>query len=127
MTWDDLLLAKDVIAPDSRISFYMLRKYADHGLLKRIGRKWIIAESRVVLTRKTGEYEVKFCGDPSILWGLYRKMYHILPNHKLPIIEVVSKRGDLPFLLMRWNKVYPELDKYLKNHRVRPVYDLWRC
>ena len=127
MTWDDLLLARDVIAPDSNISYNVIRKYADHGLLKRIGHKWIIAESRMVLTRKTDKCEVKFCGDPSILWGLYRKMYYVLPDHKLPIIEVVSKRGDLPFLLMRWNKFYPELDKYLKDHHVRPVYDLWRC
>lgn len=127
MTWDDLLLAGDVIAPDSKISYNVIRKYADYGLLKRIGRKWIIDESRVVLTRKTGEYEVKFCGNPSILWGLYRKMYHVLLDHKLPMIEVVSKRGDLPFLLMRWNQFYPELDKYLKDHHVRAVSDLWRC
>ena len=127
MTWDDLLLAKDVIAPDSKVSSYLIRKYADQGLLKRVGRKWIIVESRVVFQAlKTGECEVRFCGDPSLLWGLYRKMHHVLHNQKLPMIAVMSKRGDLPYLLMRWKQYHPELRNYLTRHHVRVVADLWR-
>ena len=31
MTWEDLMLARHLIAPDLRVSYYLLRKYADLG------------------------------------------------------------------------------------------------
>ena len=127
MEWDDLMLAKDAIAPQRPISSqYLLRKYANHGLLRQQGRTWMISESRAVLESSAiGECHMQFCGDPSVLWGLFRHMRDHTPQ--LPVIEVVDKRGEMPSLLMKWEQNQKDrLIKYLERHSVRIVSNLWR-
>lgn len=127
MKWDDLMLAKDVIAPDLRISYYLLRKYAHNGLLLQRGHKWEISESRVVLKPLSDDKcQMDYCGDPSILWGLYRWLYHKEQYHELPTIEIIDKRGDLPFLQMIWQlRLHGSLERYLKKHNVVIGTQLW--
>jgi hypothetical protein len=142
MKWDDLLLTRDILAPGQQISFPLLRKYEKYGLLIQQGQTWRIAESRAVLKLSTWECQVQFCGDPSILWGLYRyvsssisglKKRTVLrpdthpPLRTLPSIEVINEQRQLPFLFMRWRSELTEKVKtYLSDHNVRIVSDLWR-
>ncbi len=50
MKWNDLMLAKEAIAPGQQsFSESLLRKYARYGLLTQRGQLWMIAESRAVL------------------------------------------------------------------------------
>ncbi len=127
MKWDDLMLAKDAIAPNLRISYRLLCKYADHGLLLQRGRKWEIHESRVVLKPLSGDRcQMEYCGDPPILWGLYRRMYHEMPNHELPVIDVIDKRGGAPYLQIIWHlSLRSALERYLKKHNVVIGGELW--
>lgn len=127
MKWDDLMLAKDAIAPNLRISYYLLRKYADHGLLLQRGHKWEIHESRAVLKPLSGDRcQMEYCGDPSILWGLYRRMYHEMPNHELPVIDVIDNRGGVPYLQIIWHlSLRSALESYLKKHNVVIGGELW--
>lgn len=102
MKWDDLLLAQEIIAPDLRLSAYLLRKYEKHGLLVQKGRRWMIVESRAVLANVgQDKCRLEYCGDPSVLWRFYRWMSR--PRISLPDIEVVNKHGEAPYLRMNWD------------------------
>jgi hypothetical protein len=127
MKWEELMLAKDVIGPDQRISYYLLRKYEDHGLLEQRNRRWIIAESRAVLNPiDINKVILNYCGNPCILWGLYRKLFHLLKEGSLPVIDVVNKRGELPYLQMIWERnVQTEILSYLKKNDVYLGNSLW--
>jgi len=127
---EDLFLAKDIIAPDARqLSTYLLRKYANLGFLLQRGRLWEIAQSRAVVISHASELcQMDYCGDPSILWGLYRKMYYESPNHQLPVIEVINKRGaqEVPYLQMKWNvSLKEQLIRYLQSRGVLMGEALW--
>ena len=116
MKWDDLLLAKDVIAPSLRFSPYILRKYERLGIAVLRGRRWMIRENRAQLTMLAGaSFQLNYCGDPSILWGLYRRMICDIPGGNLPIIEVIDKRGEAAYLSMIW----PERSRKLIEHYLR--------
>ena len=126
MKWSDLMLAKEAIAPEQRgFSESLLRKYAHYGLLEKRGVKWAITESRAVFELPIdGECNMQFCGNPAVLWMLFRYMSD--KTSSLPIIEVINKRGELPFLSMRWKQEQQAIiEKYLKNHNVCFVSDLW--
>jgi len=127
MKWDDLMLAKDVIAPNLRISYSLLRKYEDQGMLLQRGRKWEIRESRATLRSLSGDgCQMEYCGDPSILWGLYRRMYHERPNCDLPIIEIIDKRGWIPYLQIIWHSsLRSALERCLRNYKVVISRQLW--
>jgi hypothetical protein len=128
MRWNDLMLGKEAIAPEHP-GFYegLLRKYTNHGLLRLRGHTWMIAESRAVLKTTAGdEHRLEFCGNPTVLWGLFKHMRSHTHDAPLPGIDVVKKRGELPFLLIRWQASQEErVRKYLQNHNVRIVSDLW--
>lgn len=126
MKWSDLMLAKEAIAPAQRgFSEALLHKYARYGLLEKRGVRWVIADSRAVVEPSVdGECNLRFCGDPSVLWSLFRYMSDKTSN--LPIIEIVNIKGELPFLLMRWQKgCRSVIEKYLQNHHINLVSDLW--
>jgi len=132
MRWNDLMLAKEAIAPGQPgFSEPLLRKYAYYRLLRQRGHTWIIAESRAVLeSSAAGDCDLRFCGNPAVLWSLFRYVYDQAPGFSLPVIEVVNRRGDLPFLLMRWREEQRRpIKKYLEDpkHNVRIVSDLWRA
>ncbi len=125
LRWSDLLLAKEVIAPEQHLSAYALRKYERHGLLEQRGVRWLIVESRAVFEPAVdGEWNLRFCGNPVVLWRLFRYMsVHAI---SLPVIEVINRRGEPPFLLMRWKEEHKvRIAKYLENREVRIVSDLW--
>ncbi len=125
LTWDDLQLAREIIAPKDHLSFPLLRKYEKEGLLIQKGRRWMIAESRATIIEiGEGDFLLQYCGNPSILWGLYRKMHS--HRQQLPEIEVINKRGQLPYLQMIWDKTAErEVNRYLseKSIQIRPT--LW--
>ncbi len=142
MKWSELLLAKEAIAPQEKeFSEALLRKYARYGLLEQRGQIWKIADSRVVFKPSVhGMCHVLFCGDPSVLWGMYRFIVSSNPElltqrtiwrpgeamRPVPIIEVMNERGQLPYLLMRWQQdMRDEVQTYLERHNVRIVSDLW--
>lgn len=124
MQWDDLMFAKDVIDPNNRISYYVLRKYAEYGLLSQRGHKWFIRESRATLRKKNeNEFELAYCGDPSILWSLYRKMSN---DTLLPVINVIDKRGQLAYPSMIWDPDFQNIIKqYLGKQNVLIAESLW--
>jgi len=128
MKWRDLILANAAIEPKQKLSYDLLSKYKEHGLIERNGRFWRIAESRVVLDSSENDgCHMKFCGDPSVLWGLYRRINNLYHDLKLPTIEVVDKKNEMPFLFVRWENVdEKDLRKYLERHNVHIVSDLWR-
>ena len=128
MKWGDLILANAAIEPKQRLSYDLFNKYKECGLIERNGRFWRIAESRVVFDSSENDgCHMKFCGDPSVLWGLYRRIHGLYHDLKLPAIEVVNKKNEMPFLFVRWKNVdETDLRKYLERHNVHIVSDLWR-
>lgn len=131
MKWDDLIFAKDIISPSLRISnstlYNTLRKYLDHGFLTQRGHKWLIKQSRSALKHRAHEQcRMDYCGDPSILWGLYRYMYHKTSQESLPTIEVIDEGEDVPYLQMTWPlHLHKELKNYLNRHHVIVGTTLW--
>lgn len=125
MKWDDLLLARDIIAPGLRLSAYLLRKYEKYGLLVQQGVRWKIAESRATLEDVGKEKcRLDYCGDPSVLWRLYRWMSR--PDISLPNIEIVNKRGEVPYLRMNWDaRLYDEIIYRLQHMNVHIGSSLW--
>jgi hypothetical protein len=125
MKWEDLQLAQQIIAPGHRLSPYLLRKYETEGLLLQRGIRWTIAESRAVILSETGSCRLQYCGDPSLLWGLYRRMSHTTCK-ALPMIDVISNRGGLPYLEMEWDQNLTQpLERYLRNKSVQLRSTLW--
>lgn len=118
MKWDDLMFAMDVIAPNLRLYHDTLRKYADHGILLQQNHRWKIGESRnEIKWVNRNSFQLNYCGDPSILWGLYHHMYHARQGATLPVIEVKDNKDEVPYLQMEWpKKSYNRLEKYLKHH-----------
>lgn len=75
MQWDELANLRNLIAPDRQDDDRLQRQLYDYkrfGFLTRDGGAWTITESRAKLQCDETVCEVSFCGDPSILWGLYR-------------------------------------------------------
>lgn len=133
LKWDDMMLAKEVISPSARLSYYLLRKCEEQGLLIQKGRYWMIGESRAVIQKQDQALLLHYCGDPSILRGVYRLAFELLRRlnpeiraPKLPIIEVIDRRGQIPYLSMSWEpRLRDELEKYLRKHGVRISSSLW--
>ena len=125
MKWDELLFARDVIAPGHRLSAYLLRKYENGGFFMKKGVRWKIAESRATLVSINDEQcQLDYCGDPSVLWRLYRRLYR--PGIKLPDVEVINKRGELPYLRMTWDAhLGDEISYRLQHMNVRIDSSLW--
>jgi len=128
MKWEDILLARAAIYPKGKISYYLLRQYEDQGLLKQRGGYWMIAESRASLNSiGTGKCILDFCGNPSIIWGLFRYIFDRVKETKLPIVEVVDERGKGPYLQICWDENQEaDINKYLKLHQVKIVSDIWK-
>jgi hypothetical protein len=127
MRWEDLVLAKDVIAPKSHLSPYTLHKYERLGYTVLRGRRWFIREHRAEsIILQNGVFELHYCGDPSILWGLYRRMICDIPGESLPIIQVSDKRGEVPYLKMTWPlRCRIDIEKYLQRNSVKTGGPLW--
>jgi hypothetical protein len=127
MKWEDLVLAKDVIAPSSRLSPYILRKYERLGLIEQRGHRWKIRENRAESVPLPGEaFQLNYCGDPSILWGLYRRIICDISGERMPVIEVSDKRGEVPYLKMIWPAQCRDMvEKYLSRNGVIVGGPLW--
>jgi hypothetical protein len=127
MKWEDLLLAKDIIAPGATLSPFLLRKYEQHGILQLRGRRWEIRESRAETTsidRKT--LGLNYCGDPSKLWSFYKHMSHQAGHKMLPKIEVRNKRGEVPYLEMDWPQhTRSQIEDYFERNKVVFKAILW--
>jgi hypothetical protein len=126
------MVAKEAIAPcEPLFSSRLLRQYEDHGLLVERGRKWIIGESRAVINTVDDKIEVDYCGAPPILWHLYRIMQHVIAEQKLgsnelPMLEVVNKRGILPFLRMAWKaSLRRDIESHFRRRNVSVRSSLW--
>ena len=131
MKWQDLLLAREAIAPNDQSPLnqlqYRLREYVNCGLLARQHHSWVIAESRAIieLSDKSG-FRLSYCGNPALLWTMFRHLHSQFPD-SLPVIEVINQRGELPFLQMEWRETQrAAVLKYLQNHHVNIVSNLWR-
>jgi hypothetical protein len=127
MKWEDLVLARDVIAPSTRFSPYILRKYERLGVVVQRGRRWMIRESRAESIVLPGaSFQLNYCGDPSILWGLYRRMICDIPGERLPMIEVIDKRGEAAYLKMTWPiQSRGTIEQYLHRKGVAVGGSLW--
>lgn len=125
MKWDDLIFARDVIAPRLRLSAYLFRKYEKDGFFIQKGVRWKIAESRAVLANVENEKcQLDYCGDPSLLWRVYRWMSR--PGISLPNIQVINKRGEIPYLRMNWDAHHrDEIIHRLQHMNVRIGSSLW--
>jgi hypothetical protein len=127
MKWDDLVLARDALAPELPLSPYLLHKYARHGITLLRGHRWEIRESRAeigLVDRNTSR--LKFCGDPSKLWGLYKELSQKARYRMLPIIEVKNNRGEVPYLQMDWPQYMQyEMEKYFVDNGVVLGPILW--
>jgi hypothetical protein len=128
MRWEDILLASTAIEPKKRISYYLLRQYADQGLLKQKGHYWIISESRASFkSTESGKCLLEFCGNPSIIWGLFRYLFDRANEMQLPIVEVVDDRGKVPCLNICWDEnLKAIIKKYLERHQVKIVSSIWK-
>jgi hypothetical protein len=127
MKWEDLALARDVIAPSARFSPYILRKYERLGIAVQRGRRWMIRENRADLMALPGtSFQLNYCGDPSILWGLYRRMICDIAGERLPMIEVIDKRGEAAYLKMTWpTQLRETIENYLRRNGVSFGGSLW--
>ena len=133
MKWQDLMLAKEAIAPNYFLNRNLLYEYSNSGLIIHRGHHWMIAESRAKFESPGDEdFQMNYCGDPTILWRLFRYVYDKVPAYPLPKVEVIKKIGELPYLLTRWNSEQQKyVLKYLENknkeqYNIRIVTDLWR-
>ncbi len=128
MNWQDLLLAREAIAPEGhKVWRPRLKEYVNRGFLEFQGHRWRIIESRCKLeSTDEGDCLMSYCGNPAILWGMFRRVHELHPQCPLPEIEVV--KDELPYLEMLWDAQQTEVvKKYLGNHKeVRIVSDLWR-
>ncbi len=129
MRWEELLLAQELLAPQRRVSQSLLLKYERYGLLKQRGQKWMFAESRAVMKQTDAEAcELHYCGEPNVLWNLFRYMFEHFSTLQLPKVVVVNRRGELPFMQMSWKQEQQErIKKYLTNKNVRIAADLWEA
>lgn len=127
MKWEDLVLARDVLAHGLQLSPYLLHKYEHHGFLVQRGHRWFINESRAEIRRMTRDQcLMKFCGDPSVLWGLYRRLSQQMHGADLPLIEVINNRGEIPYLQIAWPlRMRSEIEQHLRNHNVAVGAILW--
>jgi hypothetical protein len=118
LRWEELLLAREVLAPQEELSHYMFRRYAKYCVLQQHGLRWRLDQSRADwLSTSEAHCELAFCGDPSILWSLYRQM--VKRSVKLPTIDVVAKRGELPYMKMIWpSEQRAEIQRYLAAKNV---------
>ena len=131
MKWQDLLMAREAIAPNgSQVSRYYLKEYVNRGFLEFDSHhRWRIIASRCKFEfTDEGDCLMSYCGNPAILWGLFKYMNS---NHlviALPEIEVIKHKGELPYLQMLWTAKQTEsVKKYFSNHKeVHIVSDLWR-
>lgn len=99
MKSEELEFATPMIAPGTKFPYYLLKRYADAGFLVQRGHRWTIAESRARISIETdGSILLRFCGDPAVIWNIYRKMVYIIPPATLPEI-VVSEETDEAELL----------------------------
>jgi hypothetical protein len=125
MKWNLLLLAKAVIAPDAPLSPSLLRKCEKYGILQQRGVRWQIRESRAVIKHVEKSCQIDYCGDPSILWGLYCHM-DCQRSLTLPGIEVICEGGEAPYLRMVWPwRFHNLLVRYFENHDVITGDVLW--
>lgn len=125
MKWDELLFARDIIAPGLRLSAYLIRKYEKEGFFIHKGVRWKIAESRATVNGlQNNSCRLDYCGDPSLLWRLYRWLSRT--GISLPKIEVVNRRGEIPYLSMNWNAhLRDEIIHRLQRMNVRIGPSLW--
>ena len=101
LQWEELLLAKEVIAPDVELSHYLFKRFAKSCVLQQQGLRWRIQQSRADwLVADDTHCELAFAGDPSIMWNLYRQMARF--SVQLPIAEVIAKKGELPYMKTDW-------------------------
>jgi hypothetical protein len=132
MTWDDIMLAREIIDKDGKLYFGQLCKLADHGLLRKSGRKWFIAESRAIVEVKDintssnvilKKCVVDFCGDPSFLWGLYRYVRAKSPKGtkvSFPQIEIMTSKGFPSHCQMHWGNSHKlDIVQYFRNYGVK--------
>jgi hypothetical protein len=132
MTWDDIMLAREIIDKDGKLYFGQLCKLADNGLLRKSGRKWFMGESRASVEIKNVNSSAKiilekcvvdYCGDPSILWGLYRYVRTKSsngPTVSFPQIEIMTSKGFPSHCHMHWESSHNfYIVKYLKTHGVK--------
>jgi hypothetical protein len=70
---------------------------------------------------------VKYCGDPSKLWGLYTQMAKRARHKMLPMIDVKNTRGEIPYLQMdEWPQYLREdIERYFVNSGVNLSPILW--
>jgi hypothetical protein len=122
LKFDDLLLAKDIIEPNEFLLWKLLGKYAKKGFFILKGRHWMIAESRAVLNEADNKCLLQYCGNPSILWELYRE----INVRNLPIVEVIDKKRELPYLQMSWESYLKgKIERYLIKKGVHIGETLW--
>lgn len=124
MTLQEMQLAQRVVSPGiaKRQHEPLLKIYQNQGLLQAQEKKWQIAESRAAFQEPPPgdvDWVVWFCGAPSLLWSLYRRMALLYPGVQWPQIVVYGKP---PVLLSYWKarfvgKVY----RYLRARGVRLV------
>ncbi|MGI0086300.1 MAG: hypothetical protein ACREBQ_14570, partial [Nitrososphaerales archaeon] len=127
MTRAEIEHARSAIAPGGEVEYRQLRDYARYGFFRQRGHCWSLVESRAVpTTSRIGECELQFCGNPCILWGMFRNMKDRHRTADLPVIEVAKEGAFPPFLRMRWgSESEADVLKYLKTHDVRVVPTLW--
>lgn len=127
LTWEEMLLAKSVIAPEQPLSPHLLRKYEAARLLEQRGRRWVIRESRAVIGLAVkNQVELAYCGDPSMIWRMYRRLYRENTTRALPKIEVADVSGGLPYFSMRWPPVMRHpIREFLAAHDVKIAPGLW--
>ena len=127
MSYDELILAKEAIAPKLKLKCYLLRKYSMFGYVIKYGKKWVIKKSVASFLKKNNNYcLLYYCGDPSIIWGLYRRMHGKAKNHILPKVNIVNKRGELPYLSMEWDIEHTyNIKSFLTRKGVLFQKELW--
>jgi hypothetical protein len=123
-----------MIAPDLKLSFRTIRTYEKYGYFEKRGKFWAIRESHIVIKPgSNGECLVQFCGNPSILWQLYVKLFKKCKErgfNKLPVIKVVEHHIEkwyvFPYLEMSWPSwLEPDIKKHFESKGVKGVSELW--
>jgi len=127
LKWEDLMLAREIIEPRQYFSPRALHRYQYFGLAIQRGQRWSIGKNLAELAILNETLcQLNYCGDPSILWNLYRRMYHEIGEDKLPTIEVINERGQAAYLKMDWPvRLKNHIEGYLKRSGVVIGKLLW--
>jgi hypothetical protein len=117
-TFDEMREIKEIIKPDGRfVNLGFFNFYQDYGILKNFGSRWQFSKSKIYFGMNVGEYFLRFCGNPSVLWTFLRYIAERSPNTEFDKIQVIFKKNEITYLYLNLTEEQKILgEKYVRDN-----------